>query len=58
MVGLRSLKPAETLSGIETGAEPDRRQRDRRLKPAETLSGIETICLICHSCQENKPQTG
>ena len=40
-----SLKPAETLSGIET--EQGARgvpQSEGSLKPAETLSGIETTC--------------
>ena len=36
------LKPAETLSGIETNVMPETHLEKGRFKPAETLSGIET----------------
>jgi len=39
------LKPAETLSGIETGYSPEFGAKMMGLKPAETLSGIETAQL-------------
>ena len=36
------LKPAETLSGIETKRDARDAPGEGRFKPAETLSGIET----------------
>ena len=54
----RRLKPAETLSGIETVDPLRRREPDYCLKPAETLSGIETALIGSLSGIVGAPQTG